>query len=58
MNKQAKHKDYYAFARDLHSGIAHSELFILQGVGHLPQMQASAKVATIILKDCALREEQ
>ena len=57
MNKQASHKDYYAFARDLHSGIAHSELFILQGVGHLPQMQASAKVAKIILKDCALREE-
>ncbi len=45
-------------ARDLHSGIAHSELIILQGVGHLPQMQASAKVAKIILKDCALREEQ
>lgn len=44
-------------ARDLHSGIAHSELIILQGVGHLPQMQASAKVAKIILKDCALPEE-
>ncbi len=44
-------------ARDLHSGIAHSELIILQGVGHLPQMQASAKVAKIIMKDCALREE-
>jgi abhydrolase domain-containing protein 6 len=45
-------------ARELHSGIAHSELIILQGVGHLPQMQASAKVAKIILQDCALREEQ
>jgi pimeloyl-ACP methyl ester carboxylesterase len=44
-------------ARDLHSGIAHSELIILQGVGHLPQMQASAKVAKIIVRDCALREE-
>ncbi|HLZ80328.1 MAG TPA: alpha/beta hydrolase [Ktedonobacteraceae bacterium] len=40
-------------AYDLHTGIANSELVMLKGVGHLPQMQASAKVAQIILKDCA-----
>jgi pimeloyl-ACP methyl ester carboxylesterase len=42
-----------ACAHDLHTGIANSELVILKGVGHLPQMQASARVAQIILKDCA-----
>jgi pimeloyl-ACP methyl ester carboxylesterase len=42
-----------ACAHDLHTGIANSELVMLKGVGHLPQMQASAKVAQIILKDCA-----
>jgi pimeloyl-ACP methyl ester carboxylesterase len=40
-------------AHDLHEGIANSELVILKGVGHLPQIQASNKVAQIILKDCA-----
>lgn len=40
-------------AYDLHEGIANSELIILKGAGHLPQIQASNKVAQIILKDCA-----
>jgi pimeloyl-ACP methyl ester carboxylesterase len=40
-------------AHDLQTGIANSELVILKGVGHLPQMQASARVARIILQDCA-----
>jgi pimeloyl-ACP methyl ester carboxylesterase len=39
-------------AQDLHEGIAHSELVILKGVGHMPQIQASDKVSQIILKDC------
>ena len=42
-----------ACAYDLHEGIANSELIILKGAGHLPQIQASDKVAQIILKDCA-----
>ena len=42
-----------ACAYDLHEGIANSELIILKGAGHLPQIQASNKVAQIILKDCA-----
>lgn len=40
-------------AYDLHEGIANSELIILKGAGHMPQIQASNKVAQIILKDCA-----
>jgi pimeloyl-ACP methyl ester carboxylesterase len=45
-------------AYDFHAGIANSELVLLRGIGHLPQLQASAKVAEIIMRDHALREEQ
>src|SRR5438445_2925860 len=41
-------------AYDLHTGIANSELVLLPDVGHLPQLQASAKVAEIISKDHSL----
>ncbi|GAC1622734.1 MAG: alpha/beta hydrolase [Ktedonobacteraceae bacterium] len=44
-------------AHDFHTGITHSELVLLHGIGHLPQLQASARVAEIIMKDQALREE-
>ncbi len=37
-------------AHDFHSGIAGSELILLPGVGHVPQTQAPAQVARIILK--------
>ncbi len=36
-------------ARDLHSGIPNSELVLLPRVGHMPQVQAPAKVARIIM---------
>ncbi len=42
-----------ACAYDLHSGIAHSELFLLPGIGHTPQVGAAAKIARIIQKDAA-----
>jgi pimeloyl-ACP methyl ester carboxylesterase len=35
-------------AHDLHSGIAHSDLVLLPRVGHMPQIQAPAKVARLI----------
>ena len=41
-------------AYDLHMGIANSELVLLPDVGHLPQLQTSAKVAEIISKDHSL----
>jgi pimeloyl-ACP methyl ester carboxylesterase len=44
-------------AYDLHTGIANSKLVLLHDVGHLPQLQASAKVAEIISEDRSLREE-
>jgi abhydrolase domain-containing protein 6 len=37
-------------AHDFHSGIAGSELILLPGIGHVPQTQAPAQVARIILK--------
>jgi abhydrolase domain-containing protein 6 len=37
-------------AHDFRSGIADSELILLPGVGHVPQSQAPAEVARIILK--------
>ncbi|MFL5664824.1 MAG: alpha/beta fold hydrolase [Ktedonobacteraceae bacterium] len=37
-------------AHDFHHGIAGSELILLPGVGHVPQSQAPAEVARIILK--------
>ena len=38
-------------AYDFHTGIAHSKLVLLPGVGHTPQIQAAAEVARIILKE-------
>jgi pimeloyl-ACP methyl ester carboxylesterase len=38
-------------AYDFHTGIAHSKLVLLPGVGHTPQMKAAAEVARIILQD-------
>jgi abhydrolase domain-containing protein 6 len=39
-----------ACANDFHSGIANSDLILLQRVGHVPQMQAPVRVARIIAK--------
>ncbi len=39
-----------AYAHDLHTGITNSELILLKNVGHLPQIQAPARVARIILE--------
>lgn len=36
------------FAREFHTSIVNSELILLEGVGHMPQMHAPAKVAQII----------
>jgi len=44
-----------ACAYDLHAGIAHSELILLPGIGHTPQVGAAAEVARILLKDAAHR---
>lgn len=38
-------------AHELHEGIANSTLVLLHGVGHMPQLQATAQVARIILQD-------
>lgn len=38
-------------AHDLHIGISNSKLVLLPRVGHVPHVQASAKVAHIILED-------
>ncbi|MFL5586192.1 MAG: alpha/beta fold hydrolase [Ktedonobacteraceae bacterium] len=38
-------------AHDFHSGITNSELILLPGVGHVPQTQATAEVARVILED-------
>ncbi len=38
-------------AHDFHSGITNSELILLPGVGHVPQTQATARVARVILED-------
>ncbi len=38
-------------AYDFHAGIAHSKLVLLPGVGHTPQIQGAAEIASIILKD-------
>ncbi len=38
-------------AYDFHTGIAHSKLVLLPGVGHTPQIQAVGRVARIILKE-------
>jgi pimeloyl-ACP methyl ester carboxylesterase len=38
-------------AYDFHTGIAHSKLVLLPGVGHTPQIQAAAEIARIILKE-------
>ena len=38
-------------AHDLHSGIIGSELVIIPGVGHIPQIQAPLKVARIIMQN-------
>lgn len=38
-------------AYDFHAGIAHSKLVLLSGVGHTPQMQAAAEIASIILQE-------
>ncbi len=35
-------------ATDFHAGIAHSDLILLPGVGHMPQSQAPLKVAHIV----------
>ncbi len=45
-------------AHDLQAGITNSELVILRGIGHLPQLQASSKVAEIIMRDHTLQEER
>lgn len=42
-----------ACAYDLHAGIAHSELILLPGVGHTPQVGAAVKVARILLREAA-----
>jgi pimeloyl-ACP methyl ester carboxylesterase len=44
-------------AFDFHTGIAHSELVLLSGVGHTPQIQAAAEVASIILKDADWKQK-
>ena len=38
-------------AHDFHRGITNSELILLPGVGHVPQTQATARVARVILED-------
>ena len=38
-------------AQELHTGIAGSELVLLPHVGHMPQIQAPAKVASIIMEN-------
>lgn len=37
------------FAHEFHTKIANAELILLEGVGHMPQMQVPTKVAQIIL---------
>ena len=37
------------FAHEFHTHIANSELILLDGVGHMPQVQVPAKVARVIL---------
>ncbi len=37
-------------ARDLHNGIASSDMVLLPRVGHMPQIQAPAKVARLIME--------
>ena len=37
-------------AHDLHSGIASSDMVLLPRVGHMPQIQAPAKVARLIME--------
>jgi pimeloyl-ACP methyl ester carboxylesterase len=37
------------FAYEFHTSIANSELILLDGVGHMPQVQVPAKVAQIII---------
>ena len=44
-------------AFDFHTGIAHSELVLLPCVGHTPQIQAAAEVASIILKDADWKQK-
>ena len=44
-------------AFDFHTGIAHSELVLLSDVGHTPQIQAAAEVASIILKDADWKQK-
>ncbi len=45
-------------AHDFHRGIANSELNLLPGVGHVPQTQATAEVARIILENGEKKEAQ
>lgn len=40
-------------AYDFQHGIANSKLILLPGIGHVPQAQATAKVAQIILADAS-----
>ncbi len=46
-----------ACAHDFHAGIPNSELILLPGVGHTPQIAAVSKVTNIILEDALARKE-
>ena len=46
------------FAHEFHTSIANSELILLDGVGHMPQVQVPAKVARIILDTDRARTAQ
>jgi pimeloyl-ACP methyl ester carboxylesterase len=45
------------FAHEFHTSIGNSELILLEGVGHMPQMQVPTKVAQIILAADKARTE-
>jgi pimeloyl-ACP methyl ester carboxylesterase len=45
------------FAHEFHTRIANAELVLLEGVGHMPQMQVPAKVARIIFAADKARTE-
>jgi len=44
-------------AYDFHTGIAHSKLVLLPGVGHTPQMQAAGQVARVILREAEGKQQ-
>ncbi|HEX6480697.1 MAG TPA: alpha/beta hydrolase [Ktedonobacteraceae bacterium] len=43
-----------SIAREFHAGISNAELILLPSAAHMPQMQASTKVAQIILKGVSI----